>query len=362
MKPKILFILHFPPPVHGAAMVGKYIMESEIVNSSFHTKYINLGTSRSVDEIGSGGIRKWIRYFQLLWKTFFIVLKFKPQLVYITLTAKGGGFYKDAIIALMVKAFRKKVVYHFHNKGVQDRQENFFDHRLYKAVFKNANVILLSKHLYSDVKKYVPVDKAYFCPNGIPEIVYNPEIRPEKEKINILFLSNLILAKGVFVLLEACKLLKDKKLNFNVTFIGAAGDISVTQFQSSINKHDLNTVVRYVGKKYGAEKDQFFQQADIFVFPSFNETFGLVNLEAMQHSLPVISTFEGGIPDVVENGITGFLVSQRDIHSLAEKLEILIKNPQLRTSMSAAGRKKYEKEFTLRAFETRFVSILKELV
>ena len=52
MKPKILFILHLPPPIHGAAMMGKYIQESELVNSSFDCFCINLATAGSLSDIG----------------------------------------------------------------------------------------------------------------------------------------------------------------------------------------------------------------------------------------------------------------------------------------------------------------------
>ena len=67
------------------------------------------------------------------------------------------------------------------------------------------------------------------------------------------------------------------------------------------------------------------------------------------------------IPDVVEDGITGFLVPVKDAKSLAEKIEILIKDPELRMKMGKAGRKKYEEEFTLEKFENRIVEILNDV-
>ena len=73
-----------------------------------------------------------------------------------------------------------------------------------------------------------------------------------------------------------------------------------------------------MGRKYEKEKEETFAKADIFAFPTYynNECFPLVLLEAMQHSLPVVSTFEGGIPDIVDEGEAGFLVAQKN----AEKL------------------------------------------
>ena len=81
----------------------------------------------------------------------------------------------------------------------------------------------------------------------------------------------------------------------------------------------------------------------------------------MKFSLPIVFTYEGGIPDVIKEGETGFLVPQNDAITLAEKLELLIKDPGLRKEMGEMGRNKYEAEFTLAVFEKRFTTILKEL-
>jgi|SRR5690554_631972 len=93
-----------------------------------------------------------------------------------------------------------------------------------------------------------------------------------------------------------------------------------------------------------------------------NETFGLVNLEAMQFCLPVVSSFEGGIPDVVEDGVTGYLVPQKNVELLASKLEDLILDSSLRIRMGRAGRQKYLNEFTLERFETRLKQILDDIL
>lgn len=58
MKPKVLFIMHMPPPVHGAAMVGKYIHDSKIVNDSFDCRYENMMLASSLEDIGKGGVKK----------------------------------------------------------------------------------------------------------------------------------------------------------------------------------------------------------------------------------------------------------------------------------------------------------------
>lgn len=370
---KILFILHLPPPVHGAAIVGQTIKDSPAINETFICRYINLGISASIDEIGKNGFIKVFRYFSLLWQVVVQLITFRPQLCYLTITAKGSGFYKDAMVVLLAKLSGAKLVYHFHNKGVNTRQHKFFDNLLYRFVFKNVDVILLSKFLYPDIQQYVKEERVHYCPNGVPSSgfrvpgsefgVTGSDTRNAKRKtLNILFLSNLIESKGVFVLLEACKVLQSKQLNFHCTFVGGIGDISEPQFQFKVRQLGLENVVTYAGKKYKIEKEAKFAKADIFVHPTSNDCFPLVLLEAMQHSLPIVSTFEGAICEIVEDGVTGFLVTRKDSNALAEKLEILINNPQLRQQMGKAGRAKYEQEFTLPIFENRLRGILNTIL
>lgn len=364
MKPKILFILHWPPPVHGSSVVGLQIKESEIINAAFNNTYINLGTSKSIDEIGKNTILKPVRYISIILKVFWNLIINRPRLCYFAVTAKGPAFYKDALIILLIKLFRIKLVYHFHNKGVRTRRDKFFDNILYKLVFKNSKIILLSQYLYEDVQSYISPTDIYICPNGIPQnnIPQRQSNKKEKENVKILFLSNLIKSKGVHILLEACSILKQNGIGFQCDFIGGEGDINENRFNEKVKFWGLTEQVIYLGRKYGEEKNKAFAEADIFAFPTHNETFGLVLLEAMQHSLPVVSTFEGGIPDLVEDGVTGFLIQQKNADALAEKLKILIKNPDLRKQMGNAGFKLYKQKFTSTNFEFRLKEIISELI
>lgn len=365
IKNKVLFILHLPPPVHGSSVVGLHIKESKVINATFDCRFINLGTSATIDEIGKNAFGKIIRYFSILWQVIKNLFAHRPDLCYLAITAQGIGFYKDALVVLLVKLFRVKPVYHFHNKGVIKRQDKFIDNLLYRFVFKNADVILLSPYLYPYIQKYVSANAVHYCPNGIQDQVKSqkPEVKSKNLVVEILFLSNMFETKGVFVLLDACKILKLKNLQFHCTFVGGKGDFSEKLFQEKVADFELVNHANYIGKKEGKEKESSFSSTDIFAFPTYyhNECLPLVLLEAMQHSLPVVSTFEGGIPDVVEDGITGYLVPQKDANDLADKLEILIKDPVLRQRMGRAGREKYEKEFTMAVFEKRMKEILEEM-
>ncbi len=361
---KILFILHLPPPVHGAAMVGKWIKESQIINNAIDGRYLNLSTSESLQDIGKGGVQKLISFLKVVKKVIIALFQRKHDLCYMTITAKGPGFYKDACIVFILKFFRKKIIYHFHNKGVRANSDGFVNKQLYKFVFKNTKSILLSKYLYNDISQFVDEKNVLYCPNGIKEVDYDFSKTISNVKLatpcKFLFLSNMMEEKGVYVLLEACAILKQKKVAFECHFIGAWSDVTENLFWDKVSELDLRDTIFAHGKKYNEDKFEFFKNSDVFVFPTYyhNETFGLVLVEAMQAGLPVVSTNEGGIPDVVKNGETGLLVEKRNSHELAEKLELLSSNYDLRKRMGLAGRKRYEQHFTMSIFEKNLLDVL----
>lgn len=363
MRPTILFILHLPPPVHGAAMMGKYIRDSKLINDSFDCHYINLATAKSLQDIGKGSVRKiWI-FARLLINIIREVRRVKPQLVYVTPNACGGAFYKDFVVVQTLKTLGCKVVAHYHNKGVATRQDKWFDDILYRHFFKGIKVILLAEALYHDIRKYVDRKNVFICPNGIPE---TPGVEPEAERHNsiphLLFLSNLLVSKGVLILLDACKILKGKGYSFVCEFVGGeTAEINADRFEEEVRKRELNGISVYKGKKYGEDKTHAFENADIFVFPTFyaNECFPVVLLEAMQYGLPCISTNEGGIADIIDDGQTGFIVERKNAEALSEKIEILINNADMRMKMGQKGKLKFRRKFTAEHFEAAITDILK---
>lgn len=362
MKPRILFILHLPPPIHGAAMMGKYIQESELINSSFDCFCINLATAGSLSDIGHVSLEKLLKYLLLLRYISHVVKEIRPELVYITPNAGGKAFFKDFIVVQMLKSMGCKIIAHYHNKGVSAYQSKWIYNFLYKRFFSNLKVILLAENLYKDIAKYVKREDVYICPNGIPSSC-KEEMEARRNNVipHLLFLSNLLISKGVIVLLDALKILKEKEYTFVCQFIGGeTAEINAVQFFEEVNKRELSDLVTYVGRKVREEKETFFRQADIFVFPTYYETFGLVNLEAMEYKLPVISTNEGGIPDIVKDGENGLICEKQNPVSLADCIAKLLDDEELRVKMGSAGHEKFCREFTLDKFENRMRDILNQ--
>ncbi len=365
-KVPVLLVLHMPPPIHGAAMVGKYIHDSELINSEYECYYINLATASGLGDIGKFKIKKVFSLLQLLCKIHHSVKEIKPKLVYITPNAKGGPFYKDFVVVMMLKRMGCKVITHYHNKGVLTRQNKTFDHFLYKRFFKGLKIILLSESLYPDVQKYVKKEDVFICPNGIPERSEKCKVTNERSSAipHVLFLSNLLIEKGVLVLLDALKILKEKGCSFVIDFVGGeTAEMNNERFDLEVQQRGFQDVVRYHGKQYGKDKNAFWEKANVFVFPTFyqNECFPLVLLEAMQHGLPIITTDEGGIPDIVKDGENGLICKKNNPEDMAEKLMTLLDNEQLRLKMGQDGYKKYQEKFTLEIFERRFSDILHTL-
>src|SRR6476619_5973734 len=225
MKKKILFILHLPPPVHGAAVVGKSIKESVLINDRFDADYINLSTSSSMTEINELKAEKIVKLVRIQSQIVKALFTKKYDLCYVTLNSAGAGFYKDLIAVIILKIFRKKIIYHFHNKGVRENSSGWMNNLLYKFAFHNTKSILLSRNLYTDLKKYVNQRDVYYCPNGVSTPAPAMRIETLKNhagvKCSLLFLSNMVIDKGVLILLEACKLLKQDGNDFECHFVGA---------------------------------------------------------------------------------------------------------------------------------------------
>lgn len=357
---KILFIVQLPPPVHGASVMNYYLVNSEKLKSNFNIDIINLQFIRTIEEITRFSLRK---IYKSIYYSFEIIRKIliqKPDLVYFTLSLSGYALYRDASYVFLIKLLRKKIVFHLHGKGIKsEMKKNAFKKYLYRLVFKNTYVICLSQTLIKDIED-VNQSLPFVVPNGIQQRkpIAKKESSDESHIPQILYLSNYMRDKGIIVLIDALKILKDQGYKFNGRLVGAPIDLKTEFLQKLIIDHDLSDCVQITGPLYDKEKTDELINADLFVFPTRypNEAFPLVILEAMQFGLPVISTFEGGIPEMVIDNRTGFLVESQNPQMLAEKIAILLKDKDLRIEMGKQGLQRFIANYTLERFETDMIN------
>ena len=130
-----------------------------------------------------------------------------------------------------------------------------------------------------------------------------------------------------------------------LTLVGEGSERS--ELEQLANELGLSSHIEFVGYKSQAEVREYLQKTDVFVLPSFAEGVPVSLMEAMAVGVPVVTTQVGGVSELVDNGVTGYIVPPGDPISLAEKIHILLTDVQLRNNFGLASRIKIEKEFNI---------------
>ena len=213
----------------------------------------------------------------------------------------------------------------------------------------------------------IPADRIRLIPHGLavhPEWVRPP--RPPGPP-QVVFLGRMEHRKGTVELLRAVPDVLKAVPDAQFVLIGvdrphAPGGRTHAQFLEAEFPLDLRRHVTLAGRLSQPDVDRWLQSADVFVAPSRYESFGLIFLEAMRWGTPVVGTTAGGIPEVVTNGQSGVLVPPESPDELAAALIDLLKNPQKRTALGAAGRERAEREFSVGRMAERVAAFYEEVI
>lgn len=358
---KILFLCQLPPPIHGASLMNHYVVNSELLQANFKLIVLPLRFIDEISEIGKTNLKKIWLMFLLFFRLIKTLVKENPNLVYFTVAPVGGAFYRDFVYLLLFKLFRKKVLIHLHGKGIKkEASKNLIKKIIYRLAFHNSIVICLAEVLKNDIND-IHFGKVYTLSNGIPKINKYSNIIHKGKKVNFLYLSALDLSKGILVLVEAVRILKQKGFkDFHLNIIGnSTKTLTIEDLKEKIEKNGLVNLVSVLGPKYNAEKWEYLSKAQIFILPTKKDCFPISILEALQFGLPVISTDEGAIPEIVEDTKTGFIVEKDNELSLADSMEWFIRNQQQLPIFEDYAKKEFENKFTIEVFEKRLLEILK---
>jgi len=339
------------------------LIESPILTDRFDLVPVPIQLSTRIDEIGGFAPRKLWALARNIGGTMGALWARRPDLIYFTLPPHGGGFYSALPLILLAKLRGAPVVYHFHGKGIRAAAKRS---GLFRALFgwatRGAHHILLSARLYDDAADFMARETTVFIPNFGPRLSSSAAIEGRSGR-HILFLSNLVQSKGPIELLDALAHLMERGYRFQATFAGSARPpLSAEAFAAEAKARGLEQQARYVGPIYGAAKRELLESADILALPTLNDAFPLVVLEAMAAGVPVVATAEGAIPDMVEDGVTGFLVRHHDADGLADALEKLLADPDLRRRFGAAAQARVASQFSREQFFDRLITVWDRLI
>lgn len=171
-------------------------------------------------------------------------------------------------------------------------------------------------------------------------------------------LGRLTPVKGIPYLLQAARILLHRGANVKVLVVGEG---SIRQ-DLIAQTHNLGVSDNVVFLGHREDTDVLLQAMDIFVLPSLSEGIPMALLEAMAASRPIVASRVGGIPEIIEDGVEGFLVEPMDVDNFAERCRRLLESPDVAGKMGEQGRRRVEREFSATVMADRVISVYKELL
>jgi len=321
----IIFIAPLPPPLTGQSLTSQVLCEG--VKDKYHVEVINFSRKDALkkSKLSLSGV-------VFIAKMVLKILKFrkKAEIAYFTITQSRFGNMKDLLLLLALgKRVRKKTIIHI-NGGY------------FHILFNNSNILikLFNRYLFKDVALgLVPGESLKICLTPVIDEdkiksfpnFYENFVKITKEefdskwksldKINVLYLSNIMKEKGYEELIDAYKNLdvsvKNKViLNFTGNF---ESDMIKENFFNKIK--DENNIA-YNGLVKGEEKKKLLAKSHIFILPTYYhiEAQPLSILEAYASGLYVITTDQGGICDIFRDDINGKLIEKRSVESIVRAL------------------------------------------
>jgi len=254
------------------------------------------------------------------------------SLVHIHLSEPVSALRKS-FFAIPAFVLHKPVVLHFHSFSPETTVESRWK-PLYRFLFKRAcRIIALSPMWKKSVEQALGALPLVVVPNPCPAVT--TELVTEREgRPYVLFAGTLNARKGYADLIRAFALIAEMYPEWDLHL---AGNGELETAASLVADEGLKGRVLMPGWIAGAEKDALFRNAGIFCLPSYAEGFPMAVLDAFAYGLPVVTTPVGGIPDILEDGVTASIVPCGDIRALAHALGTLMGDAGKRASYAAAG-------------------------
>ncbi|HEY5619810.1 MAG TPA: glycosyltransferase family 4 protein [Vicinamibacterales bacterium] len=239
---------------------------------------------------------------------------------------------------LVRSAVRTKIVLHLHYNGAEAGRTGPIRIRPWMA----DQVVALSRAVAGDVIGVTPrvVYYGIRIPQHSGRGVTQRHNSPQSAVLGVA--SRLVPVKGIVYLIRALALLRQEFPAVRLEIAGAGPEQA--GLQQEARALDLCDAVAFVG--WQADIWPWLARWDIFVQPSLAEGFGMAALEAMAAGLPVVGTSAGGLPELIEDGCSGYVVPPGDATALAARLRELLLNADRRSAMGAAGQARVRERFS----------------
>ena len=216
-----------------------------------------------------------------------------------------------------------------------------------KLGLRNANaVIALTEDMKKEISK-IHRREIFVIPNGInidnySENQSNGIYHGNDEKI-ILYVGTLRSIKGIKYLIKAMKIINQNCLNTKLLLVGDGKERK--SLETLVDKLDLSKHIIFVGRVSNEDVSKYMISSDVFVLPSLSEGFPVVIAEAMASGLPIVTTKIRGLPEIVKDGVNGFLVEPKNPDEIAEKVIHLLNNTEIAHTISE-NNKRDVKQYT----------------
>jgi glycosyltransferase involved in cell wall biosynthesis len=261
------------------------------------------------------------------------IRKVSPEVVH----AQSLGIAIPALISKMIL----KIPYVVWGQGSDIYLPDWFTKLTSKTIMKNANSVIA---LTGDMKRTMQAiydRNIVVVPNGIDlkEYTGDPSVQKVKgDEKRILFVGRLHPVKGVRYLLQAMKIVYEKMPDAKLILVGDGEERE--HLETLTDNLGIRECVEFAGRVPHERVQDYMNQAEVFVLPSLSEGFPVTILEAMACGLPVVATRVGGLPDVIEDGVHGYLVRTKESNEIAETLLKLLQDEQLWETISKTNKQK----------------------
>ena len=354
--------------VHIVCPYGRYV--EKLKKKGVHYSPID------VDRKGTNPIKD----LKLLWQLYRIFKREKFDVVH-SFTIKPNIYGNIAAKLAEVPVIINSVTglgYVFTEKGLRNNVLGWIVVGLYKIAFKfSSKVIFLNIDDLELFKRYkiINKDKAVliksegvntekFSPQNINktgiENLYNElKISQHRPSAIVTLITRLIWHKGIREFVEAARILKGKYPDTLFLLVGPIDKGNPAAVSKDyIEKAEKGGVVKYIGSRDDIRETLYI--SDVVTLPSYREGIPKVLLEAMSMEKPIITTDTTGCREVVEEGKNGFLVPAKNSKALAEAIERLIENKELRKRFGKYGREKVLREFDERIVVKKTIKVYEE--